>query len=198
VQRIDGIVQQFAELAGQRPTILVAIDGCGGAGKTVLATRLSEALSTTGRRIDIVHVDDFYLPSALRSTDNAQEKLIGANFDWQRLREQVLVPLRAERDASYARYDWVTDKLAELHTVAAGSTVIIEGTTSSRNELAPFYDLRIWVDCPREIRLRRGIERDGEKKRQLWEHDWMPSEDRYVQAHRPHERADIIINGAAR
>jgi uridine kinase len=197
VSQIDDIVQRIANLSRPQSTVLVAIDSCGAAGKTVLATRLSSALAATGRRTDVVHFDDFYLPAALRPTAEAREKLIGPNFDWRRLRDQVLLPLRSERDAVFARYDWPTDRLAELHTVAPPSTVIVEGVTCCRNELAHLYDLRIWVECPRDVRLRRGIERDGEKSRQLWQRDWMPSEDRYVEQHRPHERADVIVSGTA-
>lgn len=197
VQQGHDIVRRIAELGATQSTILVAVDGCGGAGKTVFAARLSSDLVAAGRRTEVIHFDDFYLPLALRPTDEVKEKLVGANFDWQRLREQVLMPLRAEQEAIYARYDWGTDTLAERHTVAAGATVIVEGVGSSRNELAPLYDLRIWVDCPRDLRLRRGIERDGEKSRDRWERDWMPAEDRYVREHRPHERAEMIVSGVA-
>ena len=40
----------------------------------------------------------------------------------------------------------------------------------------------IWVDCPCEVRLRRGVERDGERMRAVWVEEWMPAEDLYVEA----------------
>ena len=65
-----------------------------------------------------------------------------------------------------------------------------------RRELADLYDLKIWVECPRAIRLARGIARDGEKARAIWEQDWMPKEDYYVNTHLPRERADLSVSGA--
>ena len=195
MDQINDIVQRIANLAASQSTILVAVDGCGGAGKTELATRLSRTLEATGRRAEVIHMDDFYLPSALRPAGDTKMKTVGANFDWQRLREKVLMPLRAGREANYAVYDWGTDTLVERRTVPAGTIVIVEGVCSSRKEIYAYYDLRVWVECPRELRLHRGIERDGEHNRAQWELDWMPDEDRYVEQHRPHESADMMVSG---
>src|SRR6185503_3271139 len=119
------------------------------------------------------------------------------NFDWCRLREEVLVPLHEGRAARYARYDWVMDDHAETHEVPPGGIVIVEGVGSSRCELSEYYDVRVWVDCCREQRLERGIARDGEVARDRWENDWMPIEERYRATHRPDVRADLIISGEA-
>ena len=82
-----------------------------------------------------------------------------------------------------------------MSEVSPHGVVIVEGVYSSRRELASLYDLRIWVECPRELRLSRGLARDGETARKLWEEDWMPSEDRYLEEHRPLERADAVVSG---
>ncbi|WP_460288787.1 hypothetical protein [Clostridium sp. CTA-7] len=73
--------------------------------------------------------------------------------------------------------------------------VIIEGVYSTRKELADFYDFKIFVDCPRELRLRRGIARDGESVKDIWEKVWMVEEDKYMIEHRPSEGADLVVNG---
>jgi uridine kinase len=188
------IVERLRVLHRSRPTVLVAIDGPGGAGKSALAGRLADDLAATGINAHIVRFDDFFLPSAERSRVAVPEKPVGGDFDWARLRDQVLAPIRAGRPALYARYDWDRDALTTTRAVPAGGIVIVEGVYCSRRELASGYDLRIWVDCPREIRLARGLERDGEEARSRWEDDWMPSEDRYVREHRPHELADLIVD----
>jgi uridine kinase len=147
--------------------------------------------------VSVVEVDDFFLPSSGRPCGGPLEKPIGGDFDWRRLRDQVLEPLRRGQNARYDRYDWVTDELREVGEVPPGRVVIVDGIYSSRRELAALYDMRIWVECPRELRLSRGLERDGETARSRWEEDWMPSEDRYVQEHRPQELADVIVKGDA-
>ena len=123
------------------------------------------------------------------------EETIGADFDWQRLRKQVLVPLANNEEGNYQRYDWCSDSLSEWHRVFIGGIVIIEGVYSTRNELADFYDFKIYVDCPSELRLKRGIERDGEAAMDMWEKIWMVAEDKYMNEHRPSERGDLVVEG---
>ena len=78
-----------ARAAGRRP-IIVGIDGPSGAGKSTLARRIEEAL----KDVSIVHKDDFYsdAPEQLLSILSPAEGY-SSYFDWQRLREQVLLPL---------------------------------------------------------------------------------------------------------
>src|SRR5258708_39414960 len=85
--------------------LIVGIDGCGGAGKSRLATEVRVALASRGRDISVVPMDDFYLPSALRNGALASDA-IGSAFDWQRLRDEVLAPLRAGQPARHQCYDW--------------------------------------------------------------------------------------------
>jgi uridine kinase len=140
-------------------------------------------------------MDDFFIPSGDRPRGTHWEKPIGSDFDWQRLRSQVLEPIRKGQRARYEQYSWLRDELSSAVTIGPGWVVIIEGVYSNRRELSGLYDLRVWVECPRELRLTRGLERDGETARRRWEEDWMPSEDRYIQEHRPHESADIVVAG---
>ena len=191
---LANIVDCLKTLQHQGVCLLVAIDGPGGAGKSTLARLLKEQLKTLGWLVAVVKHDDFYRPSHQRA--NQQTGLIGRDFDWKRLRDQVLTPIREGRLAHYQRYDWETDVLAEWHTIFASDVVIVEGVYTMRRELAHLYDLKIWVECPRALRLARGIARDGEKARTTWEEDWMLKEDDYVKTHLPHERADLFVNGA--
>lgn len=172
-------------------TLLIGIDGCGGSGKSTLAKKIASFCPQSV----IVHMDDFYLPSHQLLKVKPQNKPIGADYDWVRMREQVLVPLRNNEEGFYQRYDWNTDKLDDWHTVPVGGMVLVEGVYSTRNELKDYYDCMIWVQCPRETRLARGLERDGEGARDRWENDWMISEDVYMREQQPERRADIIISG---
>lgn len=196
-QQAPDIASTLAALYADKEIVLVAIDGPGGSGKTFLAESLRRILSESAVPASTIHVDDFFLPSGLRPTGAPTEKPIGGDFDWCRLRDQVLRPLRTGASARYDRYDWGKDSLTDSCEVSPDRVVLVEGVYSSRREVAEFYDLRIWVDCPRELRLLRGLERDGEAARRRWEEDWMPSEDRYMQEHRPQELADAIVHGVA-
>ncbi|MDD8002667.1 uridine kinase family protein [Bacillus cereus] len=185
------ILKWTEEKRKEQSLLIIGIDGCGGAGKSTLANKIKSNFST----VTIVHMDDFYLPSAKIVNEHPTNKSIGADFDWKRLLQEVLDPISNGIEGCYKRYDWETDSLAESHTVSANGIVIIEGVYATRQELAGMYDLKIWVNCPRETRIKRGIARDGEAARDMWENNWMVAEDMYAEIHKPHEFADFIIDG---
>ncbi|MFD3447081.1 uridine kinase [Microbacteriaceae bacterium 4G12] len=187
----EQLLHTMESLQRKQSTLLVGVDGCGGSGKSTFAKEIAKL----SPKITIVHMDDFYLPSCSRIDGTSEEKPIGADFGWKRLRKQVLIPLANNQEGNYQRYDWCSDSLSEWHRVCAGGIVVIEGVYSMREELADFYDFTIFVDCPKELRLKRGIERDGEAARDMWENVWMVAEDKYMTRHRPAERADLVVDG---
>jgi uridine kinase len=176
---LDDLAHRIDAVAAKRATKLIAIDGWGGAGKSRLAAELEERLPA----VTVVHTDDFAGPRR-------------PGWDWERFAREVLSFLLTDRLARFQRYDWNRDKLGGWQTVPIGGTVIVEGISSSRHELGPVWDLTIWVECSRELRLRRGIERDGEALRWKWETVWMPEEEAYVEAQNPIDRADVIVDGS--
>lgn len=121
-----------------------------------MAAALAERMGGT-ERAAVVHGDDFYRPMPVK-----ERLLLGPRdgydqyFDWQRLRDQVLVPLNSGRAAHYQRYDWPTGALAagELHHIPRSGIVIVEGVYAARPELAGYYDLAVLSSCPH--RHRRG------------------------------------------
>ena len=116
-------------------------------------------------------------------------------WEWNRMREQVLEPILADQPGRYQRYDWETDAPAEWHDVPVGGTLIVEGVSSTRRELGTYWDVAIWVEAPYDVRLRRGVARDGEALRARWTDVWMPEEAEYVAAERPDLRADVVADG---
>jgi uridine kinase len=160
-------------------TRVIAIDGPGGSGKSTLAERLSAALG----HVPIVHTDDF------ASWETPLEW-------WPRLLTQVLEPLAANQAARYQRYDWGTRSLAEWHEIPPTTFVILEGVSASRDAFRPFLSYTIWVETPRNERLRRGLERDGVEALDQWQ-GWMAAEDDYIRREHPIEKADVIIDGTA-
>jgi uridine kinase len=186
--RYSGWMDKLRTLPRKQTTLLIGIDGCGGAGKSALA----QALAQGDPEVTIVSMDDFFRPS---SQARPPGSAIGAEYDWPRLRGQVLEPLRRNEPGRYQRYDWGSDALAEWHTVPVGGVVIVEGIYSTRDELRDAYDYTIWVDSPRALRLQRGLARDGEQARLVWTTRWMPAEDRYVAEQHPEAKADTVVPG---
>jgi uridine kinase len=174
-QAIDRIMAMNARTDG---TCLVAIDGHGAAGKSTLARQIASELNN----VAIVCLDDF-----------GQAGVVG--WDRRRFRAQVLDPLLSGQPGRYQRWDWDSNRLAEWHDVPTGGIVIVEGVSSTRVELGTPWHLTIWVDAPEPVRLQRGIVRDGESMRDMWERVWIPGENAYVASQSPQTRADLVIDG---
>ncbi|MEM9542207.1 MAG: uridine kinase [Cyanobacteria bacterium P01_E01_bin.42] len=186
-------------------TLIVGIDGCGASGKSIF----TRSIAQQGLNITVVEMDDFYLPSDSRPSNEAILTTYGEQYDWKRLYEQVLKSLSQNRAARYQKYDWNLDALTEFYTVSVGGIVIVEGVYSTRRELSHLYDFRIWVQCPYDLRLTRGIARDeviiaeseaiarqDENPREMWEKIWMPQEHRYIKAEEPYKKAHLIVDGS--
>jgi uridine kinase len=173
----------------KRKARLVAIDGRGGSGKSTLARQLADGWDNAV----VIEMDDFYRPVPERVQ---RPQVHGENFDRVRLSAEVLEPLAANAPGRYQRYDWDEDRLAEWHDVPTDSIVLVEGVYSTSALLRDHFDYKIWVDAPAEVRLRRGLERDGEAMRSKWVEEWMPAEDRYVQEERPDLNANLLLDGS--
>jgi len=156
-------------------TRIVAVDGAGGAGKSSLAAWLAGRLGA-----HVIHTDDF------ASWDDPVDW-------WPALIEHALAPLAAGTPARYQPTDW-GDGAKPPVVVEPGGTVVLEGVTASRQAFRPYLAYSIWVETARDLRLRRGLERDGDEARPEWER-WMEAEDRYVERERPASHADAVLPG---
>ncbi len=175
---MTNLTENIRALSANQALILVGIDGLGGAGKSTVANSIKENIPNT----TIVQMDDFYVPELTRS-------------DWDRVYVQVIAPLENNSVGSYQRFDWDAKKLAECREVIPKGVVIIEGVYALHGKLRGRYDYKVWVEAPYEVRLQRGLERDGEEARSQWVNEWMPIEEEYKESEKPHESADLIIDG---
>ena len=112
---------------------------------------------------------------------------------WPALIERVLEPLAAGVATRYLPNDWGGPP-KEPVTIEPGGIVIVEGVTAARAAFRPFLTFSVWVEAPRELRLHRGLERDGEEARAQWD-AWMAAEDRYIEAEHPQTHADAVVAG---
>jgi uridine kinase len=140
-EAVEAVVRLFVARRG-RPVGIVAVDGHSAAGRSTFAALLATELAAT-----IVHADNFYrvMGDRRRATLTAAE---GASeyFDWQRLRDEALVPLRSGSSARFHPYDWERNALA-LATVSVSPSpvVIVEGLFVSRPELRHLVDVAVLV-----------------------------------------------------
>jgi hypothetical protein len=122
-------------------TPLIAIDGCGGAGKSTSAQRVAGALG----RVQIVPTDDFARPEN--------------SIDWWP--EVVVCPRATARQrARPLPAIWLATRSAgEWVEVWPADYVLLEGVSASREAFRPHVSLTVWVETARDMRLRRGLAR---------------------------------------
>jgi hypothetical protein len=178
---LDAVLAEVWQRAGRGTGVrLVGIDGPSGSGKSVLAGRLV-ALSGA----PVIAVDDFVSWSHFGGW-------------WPRFDRQVLMPLLSGRDAHYQVRDWAGDEfgssLGGWKRVRWSPLVFLEGVTCIRRAVADRLAYGIWVQAPDELRLARGLDRDGHSHRQLWL-DWMAAERRFFAQDGTRARADLRIDG---
>ncbi len=167
------------ELARSRPPTLgagrlICVDGPAGSGKTTLASELAVRASAP-----VVHMDDLYpgwdgLP------------LVDAQL------ESVLRPLAQGEPGSYRRYDWHRAEFTETVEVPPADLLVIEGVGSGSSKVADLMTVLVWVDAPHDLRMRRGIERDGEAFAPYWD-AWARAEDEVFARERTRDRADLVV-----
>lgn len=159
----------------ERP-LVVAVDGPSGSGKSVLGAVAARDLGA-----GLVRMDDLF---------PGWDGLAAAPG---LLAEQVLAPLARGERAAYRRWDWHQDGWAEEVEVPAGEVLVVEGCGSSVRPAAELVDVAVWVEAPRELRLRRGLARDGESYRPHWQR-WADQEAALYAADRTRERADVVVS----
>lgn len=156
-------------------TVVIGIDGPSGSGKTTLAEEVRQALDCP-----VVHMDDLF-----PGWDGLAEASV-------LLADQVLRPLAAGLDAGYRRWDWIALSWAERVEVPPTPVLIVEGCASTVRPAAEFIAVRVWVEAGRDVRMARGIERDGEAYRPHWER-WAAQEKDLFGADGTRDRADLVV-----
>lgn len=188
------LAERWSKLPRRFDSLLVGLDGRGGSGKTTFATALAAALPT----VQVVAIDDFYIPHELRGDVVAAEETTTDDTDVERLRRDVLLPLSSGQPPRYRRWDWAESRLGDWRELALGGVVLIEGAGVLSLELRREWDDHLWMSCPRELRIERGLARDGDAQRELWEQRWLPAGDRYERMHRPSEAAAVVFDSSGR
>lgn len=170
---LDAVLRLVERARAGRALTLVGIGGHGASGKSTLASLIPDA--------QVVSTDGFW---------------DGSGFAIDRVRSEVIDPLLTGREARFTAWDWAAQRPGGVRSIAPTGVVVVEGVCALHRTLRDAYEVRLWVDAPVELRLERGVARDGEQARSTWRDLWIPREERYVERDRPIECAHLVVDGS--
>ena len=132
------LLARIDRLTAERSRVLVAIEGGSASGKTTLGELLQNVYGCP-----VFHMDDFFLRPEQRT--EARFTQPGGNVDRERFLEEVLIPLREGRPVDYRRFDCATFTIAPPQRIETERLSIVEGAYSMHPDLAPYYDLSVFL-----------------------------------------------------
>lgn len=192
---LDGIIvadyywQYFEPLVEvtKEPHHIIALDGRCGSGKSTFGKLLSEFYDCP-----LIHMDDFYLPIAMRTKERLQEP--GGNVYYERFLEEVGKPLQQHQPLHYGIFDCAIMDISHYQDVPPAKTYIIEGSYAFHPTLVDLYDYKIFVTISAAKQQQRILERNGQEGLKSFNERWIPLEEHYFKQRKPEKLADFILN----
>lgn len=156
----------------------IGIDGVDGAGKTRLAEELAQELTSRGRPVARVSLDQFERPTTERYArgELSPEGYYLDAFD--------LSPFRAHLLS--------IDGPSEM-------AIMVDGVFLQRPDLFDLWDATVWVDADLDVAAQRGAERNRvwfdslDETHERYRVRYVPAQRRYIEEQRPHERATFVF-----
>lgn len=205
IRRFTEYARSLAERQPGGRALLVAIDGYGGSGKSTFTALVHGALRSAGvTGVTTVAADGFVMN--LREEDwfpisSMPGKRAPYRIDVERLRRELLEPLRRGESAQFVHRDWWDAEKAAVRTVHSRGIVLVEGTYTLHGRLREFYDERIFLECPKELALERALARDippgGDSMGELtWREVHSPAEAAYISEQEPRAAAHVVVDSS--
>lgn len=160
---------------------IVAVDGPSGSGKTTFADEVAAELARRfGTRPQIVHMDDIF--PGWDGLAQAVDLVV----------DYVLAPLSRGAAGSFRRWDWLAGERAEWVDVPLADWLVVEGVGSGSRRCRPHLSALAWLDADPDVRMARGLERDGEPFRPHWQR-WARQEQQLFAEEDTVSHADVVI-----
>jgi uridine kinase len=180
----------------------VAVDGVDAAGKTTLADGIAAVLQEDNVPVLRASIDGFHHPASRRYRrlgSDPGRSYYEDSFDHTAIQDELLVPFRAGRPVRTAVFDYRTDTAVTVAPIDVpnGCVLVFDGVFLQRPELAPWWDLVIFLRIDPEVALKRALARDrdsmgGDAERRYRER-YIPGQEHYLRSG-PETRADVVVD----
>lgn len=191
------IAKDIANL--KRPTI-VGINGAITSGKTMLSLKLNQYLQKQGTQTQLIHMDDFHTPRAIRFGDFSVNHYFEHAMDLNLFCELISEIKRHPVHKTMTLLDMNTDTYVNHQTYVTDkdTVVIVEGVLLYRPPMEDLFDYRVYLHVDEAEILRRGKARDvplyGEGILAQYERYFIPIQKEYVRRYSPKSKSHLAIN----
>lgn len=165
---------------------VIAIDGRAASGKTTLAKLLETVLDA-----DIIHMDDFFLPPNLRSSERLDTA--GGNIHYERFLEEVIPYISINSDFSYRIFDCSKMDYNGTKTVGNKRFRIVEGSYSCHPLFKEYADITVFSNVDADEQMKRIVKRNGKEMAVIFRDKWIPFEERYFETYNIMKNCNIIL-----
>ncbi|WP_391118201.1 kinase [Psychrobacillus sp. L3] len=203
MQFFQNIIEGIKQLQRIDRPHIVGLDGLSGAGKTSITEKVKTELMNEGYKIVVIHIDDLLEERAKRYNTGHPEWFEYYKLQWDvqyiknnlfKAAHEKVNPINLklydrEQDQCYSK--WI-----DLEQI---TLIFIEGIFLQRKEWRAYFDYMIFLDCPKDVRYHRVLQRDayiGDMNDRLnkYERRYWKGEEFYLIEVDPLKKSDIIIS----
>ena len=185
---INDVFKMIDTKISQNSRIVIAIDGHSAAGKSTLSGIISSAYF---EKCSVIHMDDFFLPTHLRTEERLQE--IGGNIDYDRFFKEIICHISSQKPFQYGKFSCQTMSVTENITVFPKEITIIEGVYSMHPRFGNYSNIKLFLDIDKKEQSRRILKRNGIEKLNRYLGTWIPMENNYFYKYNIKENSDISL-----
>ena len=197
---VDHVQRQLEE----KGSLIVALEGKGCSGKTMVSRLLADALKDLGHNTSIMPIDNFCRPKIERYRADCPEgeQVYRQNFDYD-LFDTLVAQAATSRSLyfEHAHLVAMTDRYEgqATYSLSPGGVLIVEGLFVLRRKLTNFYDLALFIELSDHEQLQRARHRDlsrGNTPEDIefkYKHRYQPSYNLFMAEHLPEKACDILV-----
>lgn len=203
MQITEKIMERIKHLENSRQPSIIGIDGLSGAGKTTITETITKELTCEGNKVVVIHIDDLIEERAKRYNTGYPEwyEYYFLQWDVQEIKEKLFEAVHKKLNHLHLKsYDKENDRCyMKSINIEQCKVLLIEGIFLHRKEWRDFFDYMVYLDCPKNVRSERVLQRDAyigdmDERLNKYEIRYWAGEEYYLQEENPMQNADIVIN----
>lgn len=157
------VFQKLADSIIKSNKRLIGINGVDTSGKTRFADNFAQYLESIGRKVCVIHIDDYHNPLEIRRSGlNEIDAYYNNAFDYAQLISELIEPLSQNgsiyKDVICLDLDADTYSKKINYSIDNETIIILEGVLLYRPPLAGYIDFKVFLDMSFDEVLKRALD----------------------------------------